>query len=95
MDLGATDFPQDDLSAGVQSPGLAAGVRKFAADENVRALGLDPLVVQLALGDRKHLPGQVDDRVAALLDDKLARDDRPANLEKMPVPPFAGTGASF
>jgi hypothetical protein len=30
---------------------VRTGVRKFATDENVGAVGLDPLVVQFALGN--------------------------------------------
>jgi hypothetical protein len=47
--------------------------------------------VQFAVIDGKDLPGPVSLRIAILRDEKFARQDQPADREKMPVPSFART----
>ena len=45
------------------------GFGELAAYEHGRAIGLDPFVVQFALGDRENLPPPIHDRLALLLND--------------------------
>ncbi|WP_128970711.1 hypothetical protein [Bradyrhizobium tropiciagri] len=53
------------------------------------AFGLDPLIVQFALGNGKYLPGAIDDGFAGLPDNEGSGDHQAADLEMMPVPSLA------
>ncbi|MGN1285361.1 MAG: hypothetical protein ACI4XG_02055 [Bradyrhizobium sp.] len=56
----------------------------------MRAFGLDPLIVQFALGNGKYLPRAIGDGFAGLPDNKGSGDHQAADLEMVPMSSLAG-----
>src|SRR5262249_30302988 len=79
------------LGAGPQrlAAAFSSGLGEFSTYKHGCAIGLDPLVVQLALGDREYFSWSIDNRVASLLNDERSGNHQPTDLKKMPMPSFA------